>query len=131
MARLLPILTLALGGAAGTLARVGLAAAVQRLHGSPWPLGTLAVNILGCLAFGLIYASLAARPSPSPLLTLLLLGGFCGAFTTFSTFAFDAHRLARDGGLLQPLAYVLITNALGLTAFFLAAWLGSRWFSTA
>ena len=129
MPPLLPILTLALGGAAGTLARVGLVAAVQRLHGSPWPLGTLTVNVLGCLAFGLLYAWLAARPTPSPLLTLLLLGGFCGAFTTFSTFAFDTHRLARDGGLLQPLAYVLATNALGLAAFFLAAWLGSRWFS--
>ena len=129
MPRLLPLLLLALGGAAGTLARVGLAAAVQRIHGGAWPLGTLAVNALGCAAFGLTFAWLHARPNASPLLSLLLLGGFCGAFTTFSTFAFDTHRLARDGGLLQPLAYVLATNALGLTAFFLAAWLGSRWFS--
>ncbi len=129
MPRLLPILLLALGGAAGTVARVGVASAVQRLHGEAWPLGTLAVNALGCAAFGLVLAWLQARPTPSPLLSLLVLGGFCGAFTTFSTFAFDTHRLARDGNILQPLGYVLITNALGLTAFFLTAWLGSRWFS--
>ena len=146
MQRWLPLILLAAGGAAGTLARVGLTTLVGRLHGSPWPLGTLVVNSCGCLLFGTVWGllQLRAQQGPvSPLWSLALLGGFCGAFTTFSTFAFDAVRLAGregavglvgPGGLAGPGAiggaagYVLLSNAAGLVlvwvGFMLAARLG-------
>ena len=137
MRQLWPILFLALGGAAGTLARVGLAGLVSRLHGGPWPAGTLAVNALGCLLFGTIWGVLTLRlPQLSPAWSLALLGGFCGAFTTFSTYAFDLARLggmadpsgqAAVGGIGPALGYLLLSNVLGLGLVWLGARLLARW----
>ena len=117
---------LAGGGAMGTLARVGLSAAVQRWHGGPWPLGTLAANGLGCLLFGLLAGAAAASGRWPPAVTLALLGGFCGAFTTFSTFGHDAHRLATAAGLVQAGGLVLAHVAVGLGLMGVGLWLGGR-----
>jgi CrcB protein len=122
MSRLVPILLLMLGGAAGTLARVGLAAAVQRWHGGPWPMGTLVVNGLGCLLFGTLWGLFNTRwPEVSPLWSLALLGGFCGAFTTFSTFAFETHRLSGEASLGHSFGYLIASNAAGLALIWLGA----------
>ncbi|MEM7626798.1 MAG: CrcB family protein [Planctomycetota bacterium] len=126
MSRVLPILMLAAGGAAGTLARVGLAAAVQRFHGGTYPWGTFAANAAGCFLFGLFFAVLDADHRLGPVARLALLGGFCGAFTTFSTFAFDTANLHSNTGLLHALGNLLLHNAVGLTLVFLGLALGGR-----
>ena len=122
MPKLSTILLLALGGAAGTLARVGLAELVSRLHGGAWPIGTLVVNTLGCLLFGTVWGLLNERLALPSAWSIALLAGFCGAFTTFSTFAFDTHRLSSDLSPIHPLGYLLLSNILGL----FMVWLGAE-----
>ena len=105
---------------------MGLAGAVQRWHGGPWPLGTLVANALGCLLFGLIFGAAAASGRWSPTLTAALLGGFCGAFTTFSTFAFDTHRMATTAGLLQAGGVMAAHVVLGIALMVVGLWAGGR-----
>lgn len=126
MSRLFPILMLAAGGAAGTVARVGLAAAVQKLHGGTYPWGTFAANAVGCFLFGLLFAVLDQEHKLGPVARLALLGGFCGAFTTFSTFAFDTVNLHTNSGLLHALGNLLLHNIVGLSMVFLGLALGAR-----
>ena len=119
---------LALGGAAGTLARVGLSSLVNRWHGSAWPTGTLVVNALGCLLFGTVWGLLTLRwPQLSPAWSVALLGGFCGAFTTFSTYIFDTQRIAVEGGVGSALGYLVLSNAVGLGLLWFGAVHVSRW----
>jgi len=82
---------IAVAGALGALARWSLTAAITKWAPAPW--GTLVVNVLGCLVFGFLLGVMHERvPLESPL-RLLALTGFLGAFTTYSTFAFDTHML--------------------------------------
>ncbi len=113
------ILWLALAGALGTLARYGLSGLVQRLTGISFPWGTLAVNVAGCFLFGLIWAVIEERHLLAPPLRPILLIGFMGAFTTFSSFAFETIELMRDAEWLRAGANVLAQNGAGLTALFL------------
>lgn len=105
---------LALAGAAGTLARYGLAAAVLKWRGPGFPWGTLAVNALGCLLFGFFTSLADERGAISPETRLVLTTGFLGAFTTFSTFAFETVQLGRAEQPLQALLNVAAQMVLGL-----------------
>ncbi len=111
---ILKILILALSGAAGTLCRYGLAGFVQRLSGSDLPLGTFAVNMAGCLAFGLVWGLLENRAGFSGEWRLAALTGFMGAFTTFSTYMFETAALLRLGQTVLALANVAGQSLLGL-----------------
>lgn len=108
------ILILALSVAAGTLCRYGLAGLVQRLSGSDFPLGTFAVNMAGCLAFGLVWGLLENRAGFSGEWRLAALTGFMGAFTTFSTYMFETAALLRLGQTVLALANVAGQSLLGL-----------------
>lgn len=88
---------LALAGALGTLARFGLSGLVQRVCGSRFPWGTTFVNLTGCFLFGLIWMLAEDRRWIHPQLRLVLLTGFMGAFTTFSTYAFETGALLQAG----------------------------------
>ncbi|MEM9418760.1 MAG: CrcB family protein [Planctomycetota bacterium] len=131
MSRLSPILLLALGGALGTLARVGLATAVNKLHGGPWPWGTFAANAAGCFLFGVLFSVIDKNHPLGPMASLALTAGFCGAFTTFSTFAFDTTHLAQghtfDGAnALHALGNLLLHNFVGIVLLFAGLALGHR-----
>lgn len=126
MTKLVPILLLALGGASGTLARVGVAAAVTKMHGGPWPWGTFAVNALGCFLFGLLFGWIDRHHPFGPTAALALIGGFCGAFTTFSTFAFDTAQLGRTAGLTHALGNVLLHCVVGVLLMFVGLAVGAR-----
>ncbi|MCC8927194.1 MULTISPECIES: fluoride efflux transporter CrcB [Nocardiaceae] len=110
------------GGVFGTLARYGVEEAVP--HRSPdWPMGTFAVNVLGAFLLGLLLEILMRRGADIGVrkrARLLLGTGFCGAFTTYSTFALEAVLLTRDGHATTALAYGVATVVLGAAA----AWLG-------
>lgn len=112
MARLIALL--AVSGAAGTLARYGLSAAVLQWRGAGFPWGTLAVNALGCLLFGFLAALADGRGAISAETRAVLTTGFLGAFTTFSTFAFETVQLGRAGQPLPALLNVLAQVVLGL-----------------
>jgi fluoride exporter len=105
---------LAVFGALGTLARYGLSGWVQRLGGAGFPWGTLAVNALGCLLFGLVWALAEERLLISGQTRFILLTGFMGAFTTFSTFAFESSQMLRDGEWLLAGLNLVAQNLLGL-----------------
>lgn len=118
------ILWLALAGALGTLARAGLTRVVQRALGLGFPWGTVAVNLLGSLAFGLVWAATERRLDAAPEARLYALTGFMGAFTTFSTFVFDSATLVQEGRIGAALANVALQNLLGLACVGIGLWLG-------
>ncbi len=106
-------LQVALGGAIGASARYGVNLLAVRLVPG-LPLGTLAVNVLGCLAMGLLTAMLMLRGGQH--LAPLLLTGVLGGFTTFSGFALDAAALWEQGRGALALGYVLGSVVLSLLA---------------
>ena len=110
------LLFIALGGALGALGRFwsGLAATV--LFGGRFPVGTLAVNVAGSFLIGLTASAIAlGRLAPSPWDDLVM-QGFCGALTTFSTFSMDSFRLFREGRMAGAWVNLLLSMALCLSA---------------
>lgn len=87
---------LATAGALGTLSRYLLSGWTYRVLGERFPWGTLAVNLLGCLLFGFVWSAGVERRWFSPETRTVILTGFMGAFTTFSTFAFETHNQLTD-----------------------------------
>jgi CrcB protein len=107
---------IALGSAVGGAARFALGTLVQRLGGTTFPVGTLAVNVLGALALGFLFRYTADSTAISSEIRALLTTGFCGGFTTFSTFSLETVRLLEDGEWERAAAYVLLSVALSLAA---------------
>lgn len=107
---------LALAGGLGTLARAGVAAMAVRWCGRGLPWGTVAVNVLGSFVFGLIMAVGRGRLGLPMGLETVLLVGFLGGFTTYSSFAFQSYDLLEQGRLLAAAAYVLGTTFAALAA---------------
>ncbi len=105
-----------MAGGLGALARYGLTGLVHRGFGATFPLGTAVVNIAGCLAFGLIWGLTESRLELSPENRLIILTGFVGSFTTFSTFIFEAGMLIRESQWLHALASIFGQNLLGVLA---------------
>jgi fluoride exporter len=110
------LLLIALAGSIGTLARYGLGGFVQAYSGKIFPWGTVAVNLLGCLLFGVVWASLEERWPTSGETRAIILIGFMGAFTTFSTFIFETEELLHDSQWWLALGYFTIHNVGGLVA---------------
>jgi CrcB protein len=106
-------LMLALFGAIGTIARAEMAAFVQRLAGPSFPWGTVAVNLLGSFAFGVVWAA-AATSHRAVDIRLAALTGFMGAFTTFSTFMFDTEQLVEASRWGAMSANLLLQNVAGI-----------------
>lgn len=110
------IALVAAGSVAGGLARFGMAWAAQRWLSPGWPWGTLAANLLGCLLIGALDA-LWIRQSLGLRERVLLMTGFCGAMTTFSTLILELAYMAREGLLGRAAFYLLGSVALGAGAF--------------
>ncbi|MGB5304454.1 MAG: fluoride efflux transporter CrcB [Gemmatimonadota bacterium] len=105
----------ALGGALGALARYGISGWVYDRMGESFPWGTLVVNLVGCLALGLVIRWLqvsAVSPEVRPFLTI----GVLGAFTTFSTFSYETVALLQEGQWLRAGLYMGGSVVLGLIA---------------
>lgn len=92
----------------------------RRPAGSAFPWGTLVVNVSGSFALGLVATLMAERFLPHPHLRSAVTIGFLGAYTTFSTFAYETLRLGEDGAGGLALLNVALSVGLGL----LAAWFG-------
>ena len=111
---------LAVGGGLGTLARAGVTAVAMRWLGRDFPWGTLAVNLLGSFLFGLIAALGRGRVGLPAGLERVVLVGFLGGFTTYSSFSFQSVELLQQDRLTVALAYLGGTVVIGL----LAVWSG-------
>ena len=109
------LLTIALGGAVGTVARAAIDRALPA-GGSGFPWATWTVNVAGSLVIGLVVVAALERAAPGRYLLPLVGTGFCGGLTTFSTFAVETDRLVRAGHAGTALAYVAASLAGGLLA---------------
>jgi fluoride exporter len=107
---------IALGGAVGTLARFGLQGVAQR-YSAFFPYGTLTINVIGSLILGFLVRYLLATPA-SPEMRGALTIGFCGGFTTFSTFSYETAAMLESGSTARAALYVTASVALSLAATF-------------
>ncbi len=105
----------AVGAAVGAPCRWLLDRAVQTRHDSVFPWGTLVINVLGSLVLGVLLGAGAFGSAPDGLLVLLGTG-FAGAFTTYSTFAYETVRLVEDGATRLALVNAAVSLGLGLVA---------------
>ena len=116
------LLLIAVAGALGALSRYGLAGLVHSLIDQMFPWGTAVVNLLGCLGFGFLWALMESRFSPES--RTVVLAGFMGAFTTFSTYMFETQQLLEDGQWLLAAGNLTLQNVVGLAAIFLGLLVG-------
>jgi CrcB protein len=115
------VLLVGIGGFIGSALRFSVYAGVQRwLPQFGLPLGTLTVNILGCLAIGYVAGFLGIRQSIDTATALFLMVGVLGGFTTFSAYALEALMLSQNGMLFKAALLVCLQVVFGLAA----AWLG-------
>lgn len=115
------VASVAIGGAAGSVARYLLSAALQERSTTVFPIGTFVVNVTGCLAIGFLMRVVLDTGEFSPTVRALLTTGFCGGFTTFSTFAWETLTAVEEGAWRRAMTYAGGSVVLGLVA----VWMGS------
>ena len=114
------LVAIAAGGALGAVSRYLVASGVHNLLGRGFPYGTLCVNIVGSLLMGFLYIVLVERLGVESYWRALILVGFLGAFTTFSTFSMETLNLIESGEHLKAMLNML----LSVTTCLIACWLG-------
>lgn len=121
--RLQDALLVSLGGIIGALTRYYLGLAISQRLGTAFPYGTLFINVTGCFVLGLVTALALSRVTVMPPELRLLVGvGFCGAYTTFSSFGVETIVLIRSQALLEASVYVLGSVVAGVAATALGWW---------
>ena len=116
-------IAVALGGALGALARYGISTWVFAISIHKFPYATLAVNVLGSFLMGILFVLIIEKAALPAEMRSLLMIGFLGAFTTFSTFSLDALGLWQNGYVFMALIYILATVILCLIAISSSVWL--------
>jgi fluoride exporter len=114
------LLLIAIGGALGSVARYLFSSAVLRATGSLLGVGTFAVNVVGCIAFGIIAGVAERRFVFGPEARMFLLVGVLGGFTTFSSFAFESVQLLRDGQFAAASVNIVGQVAAGIIGLWFA-----------
>jgi CrcB protein len=108
----------ALGSALGGMSRYGLTLFVQDRTPGTFPLATLLINVSGSLLLGFIVRYALGTEAISPEVRLLLTTGFCGGYTTFSTFSYETVRAIEDGQYGQAAIYVTLSVVLAAVGTF-------------
>lgn len=116
------VILIFVGGGFGSICRYGLAGVGQKLTSGSFPLGTLIVNVLGCLLIGFLNYLFAGPYLIRTEYRVALTIGVLGGFTTFSTFGWETFSLANDGDWLRAMMNIILSVGLG----FLAVVIGYR-----
>ena len=110
------VVAIAVGGALGALSRYWTAGLVSRLFERSFPYGTLAVNIIGSFLIGIGYILIVDRLQVASEWHAVLMIGFIGAFTTFSTFSLETVSMMQEGRLTAALIYIFSSVLVCLLA---------------
>ena len=125
---MLQLIAIALGGAVGSVARFLAANAAAEHFGTRFPYGTLMVNLIGSFLIGLTYVLIVEKFKLSAEIRGLVMIGFLGAFTTFSTFSLELLDMLKSGALLGAGFYLLASVIIGVTNVWLGMQLGKNLF---
>ena len=109
------------GAVVGAPLRYFIQGRVQEVAGAGFPWGTLVVNVSGCLAIGLLLTLAEDRGALTREARLMLVTGFLGSYTTFSTFGWESYGLVQDGEIFRAAANIGLSVVVG----FFAVWLGA------
>jgi fluoride exporter len=108
------IWSVAIGGAMGSIARFLLGSFVQQRAGTAFPIGTLIINITGSILLGFLLRFALATPSITPATRALLTTGFCGGYTTFSTFSYETVALIEENELGRAALYAVLSVVIAM-----------------
>jgi CrcB protein len=114
------VLLIGLAGLVGTVGRYAMSGIIARRFGETFPAGTLVVNLLGCLLAGFLFYLMQERFLVNQTLRTVIMIGFLGGFTTFSSFGLQTFTLLRDGEFWFAAVNIVGSNLLGL----LMVWAG-------
>ncbi len=107
-------LLIGIAGLTGTLLRYWLSGFVARRYGETFPVGTMVVNVVGCLIAGAVFNLTEERFLVNPTLRTVILIGLLGGFTTFSSYGLQTFTLLRDGEFGLASLNIVVSNVLGL-----------------
>lgn len=121
----------ALGGAIGSVARFALGALLQSREPGAFPWGTFVINVSGALLLGFLMRVAMASADFSPAMRALLTVGFCGGFTTFSTYSYETAVLLETGHVAKATTYAMGSALLALSGTFAGFWLAREYLDRA
>lgn len=124
---MLQVILVAVGGALGAVGRYWLSGYVVNNTQHPLPLGTLTVNVLGSLLMGVCFVLIMEKAQLPPASRQLLMVGFLGAFTTFSTFSLETLTLIQEGHILSAVIYIVLSLLCCIAALAAGLWLTRLW----
>lgn len=107
-----------IGGGLGSLTRYGISLAAKNWTSLNFPLGTFISNLLACILLALVTVLLSSRAEQSDWLRPLLIVGFCGGFSTFSTFGFETYALMQQGYLTVAILNIVISVTVGVGSIY-------------
>ena len=120
------IIAIFIGGGIGALSRFAVFAFSERIYVGSFPIGTFIVNIIGSFLLGLLWQVFASKLNLQPEMKAMILVGFLGAFTTFSTYSLDTINLLQNSKYLLSISNFILMNGIAMVAVYLGIVLGHR-----